>query len=327
MDSTTHIVMGIGLSGLAALDPVIAHESTTSGALFFGTLIGSVIPDIDTVLKMKDNATYIRHHRGATHSLPATLLWPMLITATLGLFFPGANLLHLWLWTFLSVFLHVFVDIFNAYGTQALRPLTPRWIALGIINIFDPFIFGIHIPGFLIWYFFGHSGITFLTIYLILIVYYFIRIFNHHQAVVRVKERLPDVQAVFLSPTFKWHQYHMAARTDTQLIVGEIKGKKVNIIDTFQREPLPLTDEVMAAKRDKNIMAFLSFSPIYRWIIKETHGYTEVRFVDLRYLSKGHYPFVAIAWVDPQQNIKSSYTGWVYSEAKIRKKLLAIHDS
>src|SRR5690606_40652820 len=93
--------------------------------------IGSLAPDIDTVLQLRDNAVYIRHHRGATHSIPAVLLWPLLIAGALSLIFPEANLLHLWLWSFLAVFMHVFVDIFNSYGTQALRPISNRWVALG----------------------------------------------------------------------------------------------------------------------------------------------------------------------------------------------------
>ena len=34
-----------------------------------------------------------------------------------------------------------FVDIFNSYGTQALRPISNKWIQLGVINTFDPIIF------------------------------------------------------------------------------------------------------------------------------------------------------------------------------------------
>lgn len=42
-----------------------------------------------------------------------------------------------------SGLLHVFVDIFNSYGTQALRPISNKWIQLGVINTFDPIIFNI----------------------------------------------------------------------------------------------------------------------------------------------------------------------------------------
>ena len=48
---------------------------------------------------------------------------------------------HVWMWAQLAVFLHVFVDIFNSYGTQALRPITNKWIQLSVINTFDPIIF------------------------------------------------------------------------------------------------------------------------------------------------------------------------------------------
>ncbi len=175
MDTGTHVVMGFGIGALATLDPVVAGSSITAQAVLIGTLIGSQAPDIDTVLKMRNNAVYIRNHRGVTHSIPAVLLWPILISLVLHAFMPSSNLLHLWLWTFLAVFIHVFVDIFNAYGTQAIRPLSSRWVALGVINTFDPFIFGIHVVGLIIWAFGGNPGYTFMAIYLIIILYYIAR--------------------------------------------------------------------------------------------------------------------------------------------------------
>ena len=80
MDTGTHFVMGIALGGLAAIDPVISDSSVTAQAVMLGTILGSQAPDIDTVLKLKNNAVYIRNHRGITHSLPAVLLWPLLIS-------------------------------------------------------------------------------------------------------------------------------------------------------------------------------------------------------------------------------------------------------
>jgi len=140
LDTGTHVVMGLALGGLATLDPVVVEHSQTATSVLIAVIAGSQIPDIDTVLKFKNNATYIRNHRGITHSIPAVLLWPLVIVGILYPFYPESNLLHLWLWTFLAVFLHVFVDIFNAYGTQALRPFSSKWVALGVINTFDPYI-------------------------------------------------------------------------------------------------------------------------------------------------------------------------------------------
>jgi len=73
--------MGIALGGLALADPVVANHSMTFTAVMAGTIIGSQAPDVDTVLKLRNNAIYIRHHRGITHSLPAVAIWPILITA------------------------------------------------------------------------------------------------------------------------------------------------------------------------------------------------------------------------------------------------------
>lgn len=124
LDTGTHILMGVALGSIATLDPAVAHDPFLSHAVLIGTLAGSQAPDIDTVLKLRNNAKYIRNHRGITHSIPAVSLWPLLITAIIAFLYPAVNLFHLWLWTFIAVVFHVFVDIFNAYGTQALRPFT-----------------------------------------------------------------------------------------------------------------------------------------------------------------------------------------------------------
>ncbi len=189
MDTGTHVVMGFAIGGLATLDPVVAESAVTSQSVLIGAIIGSQIPDIDTVLKLRNNAVYIRNHRGITHSIPAVLIWPLLILAVLYPFYPEANLLHLWIWTFLAVFLHVFVDIFNAYGTQAIRPFSSKWVALGVINTFDPIIFGIHVVGLVLWGFGFDPGPTFLYMYMIIILYYILRFFVQHAVKSAVKKK------------------------------------------------------------------------------------------------------------------------------------------
>jgi inner membrane protein len=77
-------------------------------------------------LKLKNNATYISHHRGITHSIPFTILWPILLAFIIYVIFPHIDVTHIWMWAQLAVFLHVFVDIFNSYGTQALRPISNK---------------------------------------------------------------------------------------------------------------------------------------------------------------------------------------------------------
>ena len=321
MDTGTHFVMGIALGGLATIDPVIAQSSITTSAVMAGAILGSQAPDIDTVLKLRNNAVYIRNHRGITHSIPAVLLWPILISGTIFAIVPEANFLHLWLWTFLAVFLHVFVDIFNAYGTQALRPISSKWVALGVINTFDPFIFGIHVAGLILWGYGFPPGYLFLTIYGILIIYYLSRF--REQALIKrtVKKKIPDARKIILSPTMRYHRWKIAVISEKQYYVARADNGRVEILDTFDRVPLPDSKVLEAAKHDINLAAFLSFSPVYRFEIERIKDYYEVRFIDLRYRSNGYYPFVAVVHLDDQLNILNSFTGWIFSEAKLQKKL------
>ena len=316
--------MGIGLGALSTLDPAIAQSPLTAHAVMLGTIIGSQAPDIDTVLKMRNNAVYIRNHRGITHSIPAVLLWPLLITGFLGLLIPGANILHLWLWTFLAVFIHVFVDIFNAYGTQALRPLTSRWIALGVINTFDPFIFGIHVAGLILWAFGSDPGMTFILVYIIMFIYYIARFREQKLVKDAVKEQIPAATKIILSPTLRYHKWKVAVRTEDTFYVAVANRGKVTIVDRFDRKPVPHHPAIEAAKHDKNLAAFLSFSPIFRFELKEADEAYEVKFIDLRYRSNGHYPFVAVVRLNSEFEITNSYTGWIFSDEKLQKKLTVI---
>ncbi|MCR4436627.1 MAG: metal-dependent hydrolase [Clostridiales bacterium] len=63
MDPVTHAVIGMVISKMAGDGPNI------SGAVSAGIIIGSVFPDIDIVLRKWGNCVYLKHHRGATHSI------------------------------------------------------------------------------------------------------------------------------------------------------------------------------------------------------------------------------------------------------------------
>lgn len=321
MDTGTHIVMGIALGGLALADPVVASSSITTATVIAGTIIGSQAPDIDTILKLRNNAVYIRHHRGITHSIPAVLLWPLLISSVLWLFVQDANFLHLWLWTFLAVFLHVFVDIFNSYGTQAIRPFSRKWVALGVINTFDPIIFGLHVVGLLFWMFGAKPVPTFLIMYAIIFCYYILRFAVQAAVKNSVRRTIPNAKQIIVAPTMKFFQWRVAANSETHHYVGRAYGRSITIYDKFERVPLPDSKLVKAALKDRNISAFISFSPIYRWEVKKLDHLYEVRLIDLRYRSNDYYPFVAVAHLNEELEIVNSYTGWIFSEDKLRKKL------
>ncbi len=326
MDTGTHIVMGIALGGLATLDPVVASDPVMFNAVLVGTILGSQAPDFDTVLKLKNNATYIRNHRGITHSIPAIVIWGILIPLIIYFFVPEVNFLHLWLWTFLAVFIHVLVDVFNAYGTQAFRPFSHRWVAYGFINTFDTYIFFAHVAGIIAWGIGAKPGPTFLIIYGIIILYYIKRFFDKKEIVKTIKDYFPDTQFIATSPTIKQNEWRVAISTSDRYFVGTVVNGHIQLYDEFERVPIPDINLMNHAKTDKNISAFLSFSPIYRWEIIEKEFYDEVRFTDLRYRNQGYYPFVAVVQIDSNMNVLSSYTGWIFSEQKLQNKLSVGHN-
>lgn len=323
MDTGTHIVMGVALGGLATIDPVVQSNPTLFHAVLVGTVVGSHAPDFDTVFKLKNNATYIRHHRGASHSLPAIIIWSFLVSGLIYLFVPEVSYLHLWLWTLLAVVIHVFVDLFNAYGTQAFRPFSKKWIAKGFINTFDPYIFFLNVAGIAAWALGANPGITWVIIYSVIVLYYIKRYMDKREIVKKIHEYYPETESVVTSPTIKQNYWRVAITTPDRFYVGRVENRHIEIIDEFLRVPLPESDIMDIAKQDKNIQSFLNFSPIYRWeIYEQEDGSTEVRFIDLRYRSKDYYPFVAVVQINANLEIVTSYTGWIFSERKLQSKLV-----
>lgn len=322
MDTLTHTLMGGTLVGLATIDPNI--DAISAG--FIATAVGaSLVPDIDTVMKMKNNAVYITHHRGITHSLPFTfLIWPVLLTLIAHFAF-GLPFLNTYLWVQLAVFLHVFVDIFNSYGTQALRPLDNTWIQLGTINTVDIPILIVHGLYFVLW-FIGFSPVAlFFAMYAFLILYYITRYFMQRFLIRKVHKQLPNEKVIrtFVMPTLHFNQWRIIAVTETAYYVGRSFQSNIIFYDRFKREDYLPNEIFMAIKHDKNFKAFTFFSSIYRYELTSLDTETfELRYIDLRYLKEGHYPFVCIMHLDKKTyEVSHSYTGWVFTEDKLQRKL------
>ncbi|CEH28896.1 Putative membrane-bound metal-dependent hydrolase [Aneurinibacillus migulanus] len=312
--------MGFGLAGLAYLDPAVSAHPELASAVLLGTLIGSQAPDFDTVLKFRGNATYIRNHRGRSHSIPAILIWTALISGGIYAFFPSVSYLHLLLWTLLAVVVHVSIDLFNSYGTQAARPFSKRWISLNVINIFDPFIMGIHIIGFLFWAAGFAPGHVFSAVYAVMITYIIQRVIVYNKLVNMVKADLGEEGHYILLPTIRWTRWGIVAETPDASYVGELRNKHIIWHDTFYKKEH--NEVIERAQQDEKVQAFLSFTRYPHVYTKKREFGHEVRWIDLRYRTKTHYAFVAIVHLDEQLNVIDSYTGWEYREHKMESKVL-----
>ncbi|MFZ3590908.1 metal-dependent hydrolase [Bacillus sp. DJP31] len=320
MDTSTHITMGFGLAGLAYIDPSIAASPELASAVLLGTVIGSNAPDFDFVYKVKGNSAYFRHHRGLSHSLPALPLWALALSSIIWMFHQNVSFFHLFIWTFLAVILHVLFDIFNVYGTQAGRPISKEWLALNCIPLFDPFITGSHIVGFILWYNGFHPGICFLLIYGLISIYLLERYFSMKRTLNFISLHSGKIGQIKLIPSMSWINWGFIIENDTHYYVGSLKNKRIELKHTFQKL-VEDTDILKKARQDENVQNFLSSTNYaHPLVITKPHGY-EVRWFDLRFRSKNHYPLMAVVQLNKDLIIQSSFTGWFHQTDQIEKKL------
>ncbi len=323
MDTGTHLVMGIGLAGLAAIDPVVAANPAVHTAVLIGTVAGSQAPDLDGLLRLKGNACYIRNHRGLSHSLPAIFIWTALITGILQWFYKGSlPWLHVGGWVLLAVCVHVLTDLFNAYGTQAMRPFTEKWISWNIIHIFDPVIFTVHVIAILLWAAgFVNPAVMFPLMYLFLFVYFVWRTSAAKQTVARLElldkeHRKHDVYVAI--PTISLTAWNVVKQSDCGAFrIGKLHGDRLEWVDRVKCSDHPA---VAKSKNDPAIRAFLYFTSFACAEVKEHHWGYEVRWSDVRYRYRKQYPFVGVLAMNKQFETVGSYVGWL-SDDRLAKRL------
>lgn len=318
MDTGTHIVMGVALGGLAYIQPSVATNPELAYATMLATIIGSNAPDFDAIAKLKGSSSYLKHHRGMSHSWPAILIWSFIISFSLNTFFSLQAMSTLFLWSAIAVTIHVLVDLFNSYGTQVLLPHSKRWIALNVIHIFDPTIFVLLLGGIIWWALFANPVFIFSIIFMLILSYYIWRIVVHARVEKKIATSYPNAQ-IFALPTLFWSTWHVIIKFDTRYEVGTYKKDKLVIKDSFIiRE---FNDVVQTASNDPKLKVFLEISPYYYWDEKRTNYGYEIRFIDLRYIINDNYSFLAIVQLNHQQEIIKSFVGRVFNEDHLSKRL------
>lgn len=134
MDSLTHIAVG------ACIGELVAGKKLGKKAMLLGAL-GQSIPDIDFVTGYwMSTAADLLAHRGFTHSI----LFAAMVTAGLGylsgrLFKANGLAMQTWyLFWGIQLFMHLFLDIFNVYGTGLFEPFSHYRVSLNTFFVLDP---------------------------------------------------------------------------------------------------------------------------------------------------------------------------------------------
>jgi inner membrane protein len=132
MDPVTHIVTGVALSQFV---PAPSRAVAAAAGFFF-----AILPDLDYITSFNDRLSYLKHHRGFTHSVLALILFVFLI-AGLGRLVGGPRWFRpLLIIGFLVLTSHLFLDWTTSYGTQLLSPFTKAKLSLDWVFIIDPYL-------------------------------------------------------------------------------------------------------------------------------------------------------------------------------------------
>jgi membrane-bound metal-dependent hydrolase YbcI (DUF457 family) len=132
MDPVTHIVTGVALSQFV---PAPSRAWAAAAGFFF-----AILPDLDYVTIFHNRLSYLKHHRGFTHSVVALFLFVFLI-AGFGRLVGGPRWFKpLLLIGFLVLASHLFLDWTTSYGTQLLNPFTKAKLSLDWVFIIDPYL-------------------------------------------------------------------------------------------------------------------------------------------------------------------------------------------
>lgn len=311
MDTVSHLLFGATLAGLACLDPAVSGQPELVKSVLIASMIGSHAPDLDTVTRLKSYNHYIRYHRGITHSLPALFLWPALIAGPVS-WLSGAEGAFgtLYFWTMLAVMFHVFLDLFNAYGVQCFRPFSSRWHHLDILALYDPFMFGLHLAGLILWMTTDlPPGPMFLAVYALTFLYIAARGLHHDAVIRRLRGFYASERGIcHVVPGIHWFRWQFVLETDRYYYAGRIDFGTISLRDIYPKDNRHPAAE--ATLRTDGVKAFLHFAQKVHVRILEGQDGFEVEWRDVRFWYDHKLPFGVDVKLDRNMNVLKEQLSW-----------------
>ncbi len=282
MDLFTHTAVGLALGSLSGEPGIINNP------LAIGSLIGSVIPDGDIIYQLRGDYTYLKHHRGPSHSVVVGAIISLIISGILWMLFHGFAFWSIFAWTFGGYMLHIGLDIFNAYGANILWPYNKKKIESGLLLIFDPTL--LIASGIIFLSQGGHKlriAISIGSFFFYIIMRWMLKR-SVYRSLIRHFDLDEDQRIVVMPSMLRLFKWDFILYKENKIVTGYVKILKgdIEVRDRFHRNFAGLDDLVMATGIGR---FFEDFSPHYhiQWL-KEGDNHKAV-ITDLRYYIKGSY--------------------------------------
>ncbi len=300
MDPITHGIVGLAVAAVAGEPVAITNPYA------IGCLLGAVVPDSDIVMQFKGHYSYLKNHRGASHSIPFAFLYGGVISIVLSLLFPQVSLLRLFLFTLVGSLSHLILDITNSYGAKVFWPFSNKKITTDLLLVYDPILFmlslAIIVPLF-------RSYIHPIITISLFVAYLFLRGAMKYYVKGVMEGNLSGGGAInyirVLPSIVGLLKWHFIIKLEDKRIVGEINvlPRKIRIIDGMD----DLDSELYNAIKDTKIAKFFEeFTPISHIGCKRMDEGYEFRFTDLRYYMAEDFLHHATAILDENFAIVSS---------------------
>lgn len=134
MDNLTHTMVGAMLAR--------AGLNRVGRGATLALLLAVNISDIDILAAPWGALNYLKYHRGLTHSVVATPLLALAVTALVRLLrrqgeFSWARMYGVAL---VGVATHPVLDLMNTYGVRLLAPFSETWYSWDLLHIVDPWL-------------------------------------------------------------------------------------------------------------------------------------------------------------------------------------------
>lgn len=307
MDPLTHGLVGVAISAFSG-DAVSIESSITIGAM-----LGAMSPDLDFVIRLfKDDAAYLEHHRGKSHSVPYLAAFSVAITillSTMG--FAGFNFFTTLLWTFLGALSHTGLDILNSYGAKLFK----KKVKASLLTLYDPVITMVGL-----YYIFNgkNSPLELASGVLLILVYLFGRNVSRRLAAARLNayfnENYTNVD-VHVIPSLKaFYKWDFVAHTATHDFVGQFnpwmifskKIDRIKITRTFEVEDQTYFDLFKSSAVGE---MFTQFSPnLHIKVMRDSDNeHLILRATDLRYFTNSEFMHHATLILDKDHNFIASH--------------------
>ncbi len=306
MDPLTHGLVGVAISAFSG-DAVSIESSITIGAM-----LGAMSPDLDFVIRLfKDDAAYLEHHRGKSHSVPFLAGFSIVITILLSqMGFAGFSFFTTLVWTFLGALSHTGLDMLNSYGAKLFK----KKMKASLLTLYDPVITMVGL-----YYILNgkNSPLELISGVLLIAVYLLGRNLSRKLAATRLNdyfnENYSDVD-VHVIPSLKaFYKWDFVAHTATHDFVGQfnpwmILSKKVDrikITRTFEVEDQSYFDLFKSSAVGE---MFTQFSPnLHIKVMRDSDNeHLILRATDLRYFTRSEFMHHATLVLDKDHNFISS---------------------